>query len=396
MKRPSLIVVPLVLAIVIVIAVIGIGQVTKAFSTDFTSGLRGFFMPSDEIPAGQLLPDPKAQRISDERKFEIAQRIADKVDLNSQMPIRSQLAEGSLSADSSVAEMLQTLAVEMQSTELLGLVRTYQKNAKQLEELRLKAAHAALAEERGAEQAPSSGEGDKIERLLEENDMMLDQLRVAFADAGISLTKEEVTSLCASPNSDDIIGLAATFQSLSTLTRIIQQRVLDQPDPESAQQYYATYTVLLIAFDKIQRNAIQKLNRRHIPRVLAIRQDAEETRVNSMRLRASREATPFAHQLLTKNITRLDSTISQAKKSELALNAQSSKLQQANKKLGFAIAMATNTHRTLLVQRELSDLIESCQADIEALQELSLPPMLIVNLKEDEIQTGYMPGEGKN
>ncbi|GAB4183074.1 MAG: hypothetical protein Fur0032_24100 [Terrimicrobiaceae bacterium] len=167
------------------------------------------------------------------------------------------------------------------------------------------------------------------------------------------------------------------------ITRKIQQLVQEQPSAELARRYYGTYTVLLIALDKIQQNAVQKIRYRHLPRVADILREALATKEEAQRLLASPNSTDLSRQALKKNIQRCDSTVLQARETERALVEQATNLRHANEKLGYAIATATNTHRTLLLQTELAALIATCQAEVDALQALSLPAMLVVDVPSD-------------
>lgn len=335
------------------------------------------------VPQGQILPDPEAKNISDERKLKVARELADKVESNGHLPGRSLLADGRLGADSGMEELLQTLAVELQSSEVLGVIRTYQENLKIISR---STAEMAGTEAAVAAVAPGSHidmQTEARDRAMEENTLLVGRLKEAFLSSGMNLTDEQITSLCAAPNADDIVGLAISFSAIATITRKIQQLVQEQPSAELARRYYGTYTVLLIALDKIQQNAVQKIRYRHLPRVADILREALATKEDAQRLIASPNATEASRQALERNIKRCDDTIFQARETEKALVEQATNLRIANEKLGYAIATASNTHRTLLLQTELAALIATCQAEVDALQALSLPPMLIVEVPSD-------------
>lgn len=392
MKRPTLLLTIAISAAVIAPLGFSLYKLAKGSIGDIFA-----VVTRRETPKGQLLPDPEPKSFSDERKLKIAQELAARVEKNGSMPVQSFFGNKQISGDATMDELLQTLAVELQSSDILGLIRTYQENARSIAKAALDAASAkeVVAGNDSSNSPPSPAE-DPTARALEENSMVIGQLREAFARHGIDLTEAQIANLCSSPNADDIVALAASFTSISAITQKIQELVRQQPTPELARKYYGTYTVLLLALDKIQRNAIEKIRNKHIPRVREIITQAEETKSDAERLSVNPNASRHAQQALAINIKRCDETISQGRSTEAALLEQASKLRSANEKLGFSIAMATNTHKTLTLQRELAELIAACQAEIEALQSLSLPPMLIINLQNEEPRTGFVPGNPRN
>jgi len=394
MKRSTLLTTIAIALAVIVPLVFSLVKLTHGSLSDFFNTVS-----QREVPKGQLLPDPVSKNYADERKLKVAQELAARVEKNGSMPVQSLLGGGQLTGDSTMEELLQTLAVELQSSEILGLIRTYQENSRAIAKATIEsaAAQAAIAGTSGNATTPApESSPDPAAKAIEENALLISNLREAFARNGIQLTEAQVASLCSSPNADDIVALAASFASISAITQKIQDVVRQQPTPELARKYYGTYTVLLVALDKIQRNAIEKIRNKHIPRVRELITQATQTKEEAEALKFDPNASQHAKKALQANIKRCDETIAQGRTTEAALLEQAAKLRSANEKLGFSIAMATNTHKTLTLQRELAELIAACQAEIEALQSLSLPSMLIINVDSTRPAAGFSPGSPQN
>ena len=76
----------------------------------------------------ELLPDPPEKEVPNPEKIKLAQQLAERLDRNAMLPERSLLREDRLSNENSISQMLEALAVELGSSELYSLIKTYREN----------------------------------------------------------------------------------------------------------------------------------------------------------------------------------------------------------------------------------------------------------------------------
>jgi len=225
----------------------------------------------------ELLPDSSTKVLSDPEKIKLAQDVADRLDRNAILPERSLLREDRLTNENTISQMLEALAVELGSSELYSLIKTYRENdeiinvsRKQIasnEELAkvssedlaaMKASNPAAAESIVKSQAGGMSStidaNRKIQVATAENSELAERIAQSLQAQGFPIDAKNVKNLCASPDRNDIIGLAQSFRSIQVITKELELMVLAQPDKNLARKYYATYTVLLMALDKIQKN----------------------------------------------------------------------------------------------------------------------------------------------
>lgn len=362
----------------------------------------------------QLLPDSPSREIPNPEKIRLAQELAERLDRNTILPERSLLREDRLSNENTIAQMLETLAVELGSTELYSLIKTYREN----EEL-ISAAHKRIASNEelakvsdedvreikannpAAAEAIARSKADGLESTKEanrqiqiwaaQNNELVGRIAQALQRQGFPIDIQGVKNLCAAPDRNDIIGLAQSFRSIQVMTRELELMVLAQPDKSLARKYYATYTVLLMALDKIQRNYMDKIEAVHIPYARSIISEANKTIIEAQEALLTQEALENAQgsAALGLNIQTCKQTIDGANWTILNLESQRKKLIAANRRIGFSIVAARNTHKTLSLQTELAAFMKSSADELKEVESLALPEMLVLNF--DSNQKGVAP-----
>jgi hypothetical protein len=172
--------------------------------------------------------------------------------------------------------------------------------------------------------------------------------------------------------------------------------VLAQPDKSLARKYYATFTVLLMALDKIQRNYMDKIEAVHIPYAKSIVAEADKTIHEAQEALLSKEALENAQgsAALGLNINTCKQTIEGANWTIRNLESQRKKLITANKRVGFSIVAARNTHKTLSLQTELAAFMKSSAEELKEVESLSLPEMLVLNFEPNQPGTGLIDSSG--
>ena len=369
----------------------------------------------------ELLPDPPEKEVPNPEKIKLAQQLAERLDRNAMLPERSLLREDRLSNENSIAQMLEALAVELGSSELYSLIKTYRENdelisvaRKQIansEELAkvsdadvvaIKSSNPAAAEAIARSKAgslDSTKEANKqIQTSTAENNELAARIAQALQRQGFPIDVQGVKNLCSAPDRNDIIGLAQSFRSIQVITKELELMVLAQPDRNLARKYYATYTVLLMALDKIQRNYMDKIEAVHIPYAKSIVAEAEKTIDEAQNALLSNEALENAQgaAALGLNIKTCKETIQGAKWTIRNLENQRKKLITANKRIGFSIVAARNTHKTLSLQTELAAFMKSSAEELKEVESLALPEMLVLNFDPDQKGTDLINGTPLN
>jgi len=356
-----------------------------------------------------LLPEPPDHEMPNPEKMKIAQELAARLDRNSLLPENSMLRTDDLSSDSSTALMLETLAVELGSSELYGLIKTYRENEESANESQKQiatstelakvskevisqiaasnpgvAATAAISKSQSSTAVVSAR--TNIQHLTEENGVLAKKIAACLQKQGYHIEVENVKALCASPDRNDIIGLAKSFRCIQVMTKELELLVLAQPDKNQARKYYATYAVLLFAMDKIQTNYIDKIDAVHIPYANTIIAEAEKTIREAQNALLSSDAleNPQAAAALGLNVKMCRETSKGAQHTIGQLLKQREKLVQANRKIKFSIVAARNTHKTLSLQTELAAFMRSCATEMQEVESLSLPEMLVIKFDNDQ------------
>lgn len=361
----------------------------------------------------ELLPDPPEKEVPNPEKIKLAEQLAERLDRNAMLPERSLLREDRLSNESSISQMLEALSVELGSSELYSLIKTYRENDEMIgvcrkrianseelakisdeEVVELKSSNPAAAEaisHSKTSSLESTKEANKqIQTATAENNELAERIAQSLQSQGFPIDVQGVKNLCAAPDRNDIIGLAQSFRSIRVMTKELELMVLAQPDKNLARKYYATYTVLLMALDKIQKNYMDKIEAVHIPYAKSIIAEAEKTITEAQDALLSKEALENAQgaAALGLNINSCKETINGARWTILKLENQRKKLISANKRIGFSIVAARNTHKTLSLQTELAAFMKNSAQELKEVESLALPEMLVLNFDPKQ--------EGKN
>ena len=238
----------------------------------------------------------------------------------------------------------------------------------------------------------------QIQTSMAENNELAGRISQALQRQGFPIDVQGVKNLCAAPDRNDIIGLAQSFRSIQIMTKELELMVLAQPDKSLARKYYATYTVLLMALDKIQRNYMDKIEAVHIPYAKSIVAEAEKTIREAQDALLSHEALENAQgsAALGLNIKTCKQTIQGANWTISNLENQRKKLIAANKRIGFSIVAARNTHKTLSLQTELAAFMKSSAEELKEVESLALPEMLVLNFDPDQKGTDLSNGTPLN
>jgi len=420
------------LAAIVILALLGLGLAYPLYQSGILQRLisggwpapwaqKSVTVTKPNGTAVELLPDPPEKEVPNPEKIKLAQELAERLDRNSILPERSLLREDRLSNENSISQMLEALAVELGSSELYSLIKTYRENDDLISVARKRianseelakvsdadvvemkssnpAAAAAIARSKAGSLDSTKEANKQIQTSTAENNELAGRIAQALQRQGFPIGVQGVKNLCAAPDRNDIIGLAQSFRSIQVITKELELMVLAQPDRNLARKYYATYTVLLMALDKIQRNYMDKIEAVHIPFAKSIVAEAEKTISEAQDALLSHEALENAQgsAALGLNIKTCKETIQGANWTISNLENQRKKLITANKRIGFSIVAARNTHKTLSLQTELAAFMKSSAEELKEVESLALPEMLVLNFDPDQKGTDLINGTPLN
>lgn len=353
--------------------VVGLASCSKGKST------------SRNAAATPLISEVKERDMDVEKAIKLSSDLADRIARHSNLPDRSPLGMGWLSESQAsnkvtMAQLTETLAIELGSSKILGTLRTLRENQERTDELaaRTQSSNPGIASSARAEYAA----------CIKQNDALLSEIRNLLDQEGMPFSESEVRSLCVSPNAEDTVILISAFGSLKKISQKMEDRLRNFPSLVEAQRYYGAYSALLIALDKIQEEGIWRIEKDHIPHAQSIAEETESTMMEAQKLlsqRATASAPSAAEaRALQNNIGTCRRTIQIAERTQQKLRQNLAILQKANKRLATSIEAAENSHKTVMLQKEIVALEETHLREIADLQALTIPELAAVNFADPE------------
>lgn len=321
---------------------------------------------------------PESPSVSKAKK--ITEELAHRIAINGTLPERSALGigllgEGQDSNKVTVEGLTQILATELSNTQALGTLRTLVETR---EEIKYHSELSQSSDPKIAEEARK-----QLEKLEKQKSALLENLRQAFNADGLELTADQIDALAASPNAENLASLITSFQAIRLITLEMEDRLRAAPNAEHAQRYYGSYCVLLMAMDKIQKNAIDNIKGAYIPKAMSLREEAIHV-IDDARLTLNRSLPPEEKNILELNIaTNLDS-VKRAERLRSKLEKNLEVLIDANNRLGNSIKVARNSLRAMLVRKEIDRLDLNSTREFDEIQKLLLPPMAALNFADPD------------
>jgi hypothetical protein len=273
-------------------------------------------------------------------------------------------------------KILDDLAMEIGVTKAAGAIRVIQENREKL----------AKIEGLSKSGDPAAREGAEIskEKILYENAMLEEVVRQAFFNEGIVLSEEQVHSLCASPNAEDVASMISAFGVLKTISSKMEERLRWTPTQEQAQKYYGAHYAMLLALKKIQTRAIDNIRDTYMPAAAKIRGDAIKTAEEAKELLSQGDSSPSESQALRWNIVSCGKTIEMAERTRNKLEKNLEIIRRAQQKLTKSLATAKNCYSTAMLQKQILWLEGTAFQEFERIEALTIPPLVAVNFADPE------------
>lgn len=327
----------------------------------------------------QQVPIVPDRPINAERIITLCEEFSDRVGRHGQLPERSPLGWGLLgqSQDSNGVAMdrlVETLAMEIGASKVLGSIRTL----RDLEQA-IRACDTMTTSTDARVVAQAVAERQKLQAQATQLKLYV---RQELNKEGLNLSNEQVDSLCASPNAEDLASMITAFAAIREITAKMEHRLRVAPSQESAQRYYGGYTVMLLALDNIQKKGMANIETIFIPKALDIKREAEATSEDAARMLSTGGLNDWERRALLMNIGSCQTTIGMADSSERKLQRNFDILAKANNRLSLTISTARNSHMTALLQNEMIRLEARQTEEIAQIEALVIPELVGVSFAD--------------
>jgi len=362
------------LTLVTLLGLLGWGGLTMA----------GWILSPSHEPSGRSAANANSslaptRQSNPERIIALCEDFSARVAMHGELPERSPLGWGLLGRSQesngiAMDRLVETLAMEIGASKVLGSIRT-------LREVELAiGAYATLAT---SVDPTVAAQAVAEKRQLEAKARQLKSyVRQELNKEGFNFTDEEIASLCASPNAEDIASMITAFGVLKQISAKMEHRLRMAPSQESAQRYYGGYTVLLLALDNIQKKGMANIENIFIPKALEIKREAETTSEEAARMLSSGGLNHSERRALLMNIDSCQTTVGMADSTERKLQRNLDILSAANNRLALTIKAAKNSHMTALLQKEMIRLEARQSEEIAQIEALVIPELVGVSFAD--------------
>lgn len=364
----------------LVLALIFLGAAYLLYS--LAVGLASCSKAKSTIP---ILSEIKERNTDVERAIKLSTELSDRIARHGELPERSPLGMGWLSESQAsngvtMAQLTETLAIELGSSEALGAIRTLRENQSAMKNL--------LAQTRSNDPAIANSAKATLEAYNKENRTLELKTKEILENEGMLFTEQEIRSLCVSPNAEDTLSLISAFGSIKKISQEMEARLRKFPSPVQAQRYYGAHSVLLMALDKIQKEGMRRIEEDHIPKAQDIEMETKTAIQDAQKLLSQRDLesgpSDAESRALRNNIATCQKTIQISQRTQDKLRQNLAILDKANQKLQSSIAAAKNSHLTVMLQKEIVALEETHLQEISYLQSLTIPELVAVNFADPE------------
>lgn len=336
------------------------------------------------IGAFRAQPVEIADRDPDKEKAtELAQAVAERVSYHESLPqgnsFLGALGWGRDQASNEVVitDLLGQLTREIGATKAYGAIGALQENREakaKIEQLLYSPDPETVADAK-----------TQLEVLRKENIELEATVRRSLSNEGIELSDEQIKSLCASPNAQDLASMISSFGSLKAVAAKMEARLRLKPSLEQGQRYYGAYYALLVSLDIIQTRAMHNIEEKHLPKARKIREESRQAAKKAAALLAETpELSKTEKQALAWNIKTCEKTVEIANRTEDKLSRNLEILRRANARLQKSVATAENCHMTTLLQKEIIGLETSHAQEIARIEALTVPELAAINFADPE------------
>lgn len=212
-------------------------------------------------------------------------------------------------------------------------------------------------------------------------------LKERLHDIGVDLTEQQVTTLLARVDADDIIQMSVTFDILKKITTQLMQLTQDSGEQiKQAKRYYGMHVVLLELVIYMQQKYIDMVESVYIPKIDSIIQKTINIR-NNAKQQMSEDSNLKRIAVYKNNITAQELTLKTAKLYRENLKNQKNKVSSAQKVVQKDLKLSQNTYDTVEVSADLLSVLKTSRDSFDALMSLQVPQ--IVPFENVNMQNKY-------
>ncbi|MDY6992225.1 MAG: hypothetical protein SVR94_06410 [Pseudomonadota bacterium] len=203
-----------------------------------------------------------------------------------------------------------------------------------------------------------------------------------LAKKDLQITPKQLDLLLSSVVGDDIIQMNIIYDNVRQISQqLMHLTQSSQEDFAISQRYYGIYTVLLKILLHMQRKFIAAIDEHYLPKIEQITAEVQALTTTTKQLLGQEDNESRRQHLLT-NLEAQNLTLQTAVLYQQHLITQRSKMATARDKIAADLEIAQNTYKTVVVSRELIQLLRTSQHSFELLLNIQTPELLIFeNLK---------------
>lgn len=200
-----------------------------------------------------------------------------------------------------------------------------------------------------------------------------DEVHKGLEKSGIRLTKEQVDLLVGSVLSGDVVRLVAVFNSAKLIDSQLSKLMAASGDNiGAARKYFAMHAALFAILVHAQDTVIEKIDRKYLPKLRAIRRDLRAAQARTRKLLRGQNR-PDQRRVLESNLRSQKLAEQAARGYNKYLLQQREQVASARRRAAHDLSIADNTYETVEASFQLRNLMQNTRSTFEALQKLEAP-----------------------
>ena len=200
-----------------------------------------------------------------------------------------------------------------------------------------------------------------------------DEVHKGLQKSGIKLTKKQVDLLMGSVLSGDVVRLVAVFNSAKMIDQQLSKLMAASGDNMgAARKYFAMHAALFAILVHAQDTVIDKIDRKYLPKLRAIRRDLKAAQARTRKLLRGKNR-PDQRRVLESNLKSQELAADAARGYNRYLLQQREQVATARRRAAHDLSIADNTYETVEASFQLRNLMKNTRSTFEALQKLEAP-----------------------
>lgn len=218
----------------------------------------------------------------------------------------------------------------------------------------------------------------------------IDKIHLQFTKMGLRVQKRQVQDLFTVVSGKTMRTFMIRFSNLKLLSDVIayliQENQSTQGYANQAKRYYAIYVALISMMVEVHKDALNKIEKQHIPSLDKLKKRTELQVKNTKDLMSKPE---FANklELLKNNLQIQNKLIAASQNYRVYLENQKKQLEMSSKDLTSQFKVALNTYQTISLAQSLVGEIQKGIKDLRDLHTLTLPKM--IPLSDEKLQNEF-------